>query len=81
MKKALVLGASGGMGQAIVNELVNRKIEVVVFARNKAKLNTLYGDIDLVSIVSGDALNKDDLDKAMTDVDTIFHALNIPYSQ
>ncbi|WP_208590278.1 SDR family NAD(P)-dependent oxidoreductase [Gracilibacillus suaedae] len=81
MKKAMVLGASGGMGQAIVRELVNRKIEVVAFARNEAKLQTLFGHDDRVAIYPGDAQNKDELKKGLPDIDVIFHALNVPYSQ
>jgi short-subunit dehydrogenase len=42
MKKALVLGASGGMGYALVNELTERGIETVAFARTKEKLQKLY---------------------------------------
>jgi short-subunit dehydrogenase len=42
MKKAVVLGASGGMGYALVNELTERGIETVAFARTKEKLQKLY---------------------------------------
>ena len=35
MKKALVLGASGGMGYSIVKELSSRGIKVMAFARTK----------------------------------------------
>jgi short-subunit dehydrogenase len=38
MKKALVAGASGGMGYALVGELVSRGIDVVACSRGKEKL-------------------------------------------
>jgi nucleoside-diphosphate-sugar epimerase len=37
VKKALVLGATGGMGYAVVHELNRRGVEVVAFARGKGQ--------------------------------------------
>ncbi|MEH7381476.1 SDR family NAD(P)-dependent oxidoreductase [Bacillus sp. JJ1533] len=79
MKKALVLGASGGMGYAIVEELVERGMEVVAFARNKEKLVKLFNNKETVKIVAGDVFNKTDLLNAARGIDVIFHAVNIPY--
>ncbi|MDQ0229264.1 SDR family NAD(P)-dependent oxidoreductase [Metabacillus malikii] len=81
MKKVLVLGASGGMGYALVMELASRGIEVIAFARNKEKLDELFGHMSLVTTVSGDIFIIESLMKAATGVDSIFHAANIPYSQ
>ncbi len=81
VKKALVLGASGGMGYAIVHELVGRGVETVAFARNEERLNSLFGNIPGVSIVPGDVANLEDLQEAADGVDVIFHAMNIPYEQ
>ncbi|WP_264298232.1 hypothetical protein [Bacillus sp. B1-b2] len=39
--KALVLGATGGMGFALVQEWVSRGFDVVAFSRSKHKLKTL----------------------------------------
>ncbi|RFU69491.1 SDR family NAD(P)-dependent oxidoreductase [Bacillus sp. V59.32b] len=80
MKKALVLGASGSMGSAIVNELIQRGIDVTVFARNKEKLQKLY-DKHQVTVFSGDVFNKRNLEEASKSVDVIFHAINIPYQE
>ncbi|MCY8267493.1 SDR family oxidoreductase, partial [Bacillus haynesii] len=33
MEKAIVLGATGGTGQAIVSELLSRNIQVIAFGR------------------------------------------------
>ncbi len=80
MKKVLVIGASGGMGFAIVNELLSRGMfEVVVFARTRSKLERLYGNEPNVSIVPGDVFDVDELRAAAQDVEMIFHAMNVPY--
>ncbi|MFF1289159.1 SDR family NAD(P)-dependent oxidoreductase [Bacillus thuringiensis] len=80
MKKALVLGASGSMGYAIVNELCGRGIHVVAFARNKERLSALFSGNKHVEVVAGDVFIKEDIMNAAKDVDIIFHAVNIPYS-
>lgn len=58
MKKALVAGASGGMGYAIVCELVSSGVDVVAFARGKEKLDCLYKNLSKVTIFSGDVFNQ-----------------------
>ena len=80
MKKALVLGASGSMGYAIVKELCGRGIHVVAFARNKKRLGALFSGNKHVEVVAGDVFVKEDIMNAAKDVDIIFHAVNIPYS-
>ncbi|CAH0345276.1 SDR family NAD(P)-dependent oxidoreductase [Bacillus sp. CECT 9360] len=80
MKKALVLGASGSMGSAIVNELIQRDIDVTVFARNKEKLEKLFKQHP-VTVFSGDVFNKRNVEEASKGVDVIFHAINIPYQE
>lgn len=80
MKKALVLGASGSMGYAIVNELCGRGIHVVAFARNKERLGALFSRNKHVEVVAGDVFVKEDIMNAAKDVDIIFHVVNIPYS-
>ncbi|PLS15964.1 short chain dehydrogenase [Bacillus sp. M6-12] len=78
MKKALVLGATGSMGSAIVHELVQRGVEVSVFARNKERLNELFQNLE-VNVVAGDGFIQKDLDQAASGVEIIFNAVNIPY--
>ena len=79
MQTALVIGASGGMGFALVNELVSRNLQVKAFARNKEKLVALFQHHKNVEIISGDAFNEQDLMRASKDVDIIFHAISFPY--
>ncbi|WP_404330998.1 SDR family NAD(P)-dependent oxidoreductase [Mesobacillus maritimus] len=81
MKKALVLGASGGMGYAIVKELSARGIGVVAFARTKEKLEKLFNKDSNVTIFCGDIFSIADLQDAATGVDVIFHSANIPYPE
>lgn len=79
MKKALVLGASGGMGYSIVKELSNRGIKVVAFARTKSKLEKLFENDENVIAYSGDIFQVNDIIDAADGVDVIFQAANIPY--
>lgn len=79
MTKVLVLGASGSMGYAIVNELLNRDISIRAFARSQAKLERLFGNSTNVTTVSKDVFNIEKLREAAKDVDIIYHALGIPY--
>ncbi|MDV2682803.1 SDR family NAD(P)-dependent oxidoreductase [Alkalihalophilus lindianensis] len=81
MKKALVLGASGGIGYALVGELVARGIDVIAFSRGKEKLEELYENKSNVTIYPGDALVKEDVLKAADSVDVIFHAVSFPYQE
>lgn len=81
MKKALVLGASGGIGYALVKELVSCEVEVVAFARGNEKLKTLFGSEPKVTQVVGDALIEEDITSAAKGVDVIFHAVSFPYQQ
>lgn len=81
MEKALVLGASGGMGYSIVKELSARGIAVTAFARMKSKLEKLFGKDPNVTIYAGDVFRKEDLQDAAKDVDVIFQAANVPYQE
>lgn len=79
--KALVLGATGGMGFALVQEWVSRGFDVVAFSRSKHKLEKLYVDNPQITIVVGDALNSEDVTQAVSGVDIIFHAVSFPYEE
>ncbi|MFJ7949976.1 SDR family NAD(P)-dependent oxidoreductase [Lysinibacillus sp. NPDC096418] len=81
MKKALVVGASGGMGFALVCELASRDIQVIAFSRGKEKLVSLFQHKQNVTILAGDALNKQEMLKAAHGVDVIFHAVSFPYQE
>ncbi|MGC5324907.1 NAD-dependent epimerase/dehydratase family protein [Brevibacillus sp. SYSU BS000544] len=81
MKKVLVLGATGGIGQPLVEEFVGRGISVIAFARSKDTLQNLYGGNPRVETWTGDALHAADVMEASRGVDTIFHCVSIPYPE
>ena len=81
MKKALVMGASGGIGCAIVSELAARGIQVVAFARGKEKLQALFESYSNVSIFPGDVFNEEHVRKASVGIDVMFHAISFPYQE
>lgn len=81
MIKALVAGASGGMGYSIAKELSSRGIEVVAFARKKGRMQELFQTDSNVTIHPGDVFCKDELEAAAEGVGLIFHAVNIPYGE
>lgn len=81
MKKVMVIGASGGMGYALVMELVRRGMGVVAFARGKERLEALFGKEEKVTILAGDAWEKKQVSEGANGVDVIFHALNLPYEE
>lgn len=80
IQKALVIGASGGTGQAITRELIKEKIPVKIFGRNQSKLKKMFPGQE---IAIGDAFNYQDLINALNDdqIDTVFQTAAIPYSQ
>lgn len=84
MKKALVLGATGGTGRALVRELLNRGIETIAFGRSQGNLNELASencnDRNL-QLVVGDVFNSADIIAVGKDVDVIFQCANVKYHE
>lgn len=59
-KRALITGASSGIGRDIAKELASRGYDIVIVARNKDKLEELKKEVDTnVEIISMDLSNKD----------------------
>jgi nucleoside-diphosphate-sugar epimerase len=80
MKTAAVFGATGNMGCALVEALIKRGISVIAVARSEHKLaekQKNWGDIAIP--MAGDAMNAEDVRKAITKADLVFHAINVPY--
>ncbi|MBY6051926.1 SDR family NAD(P)-dependent oxidoreductase [Cytobacillus firmus] len=80
IKTAAVLGATGGMGYALTEALCRRNIKTIAFARSEENLLNFKEDWGPNAVIhSGDALNPEDIEKAVTEADAVFHAINIPY--
>lgn len=83
MKKAIVLGATGGTGTPIVDELLKRGIETTAFGRSYQKLNQLaeeLGNPKHLSLKVGDVFNTKELIAACKGYDVIFNCANVPYN-
>ncbi len=50
IKRAIITGATGAIGTALINELVNQGVEVLVFARENSKRNEQIPNSPLVTI-------------------------------
>lgn len=84
MKKAVVLGATGGVGNPLTAELMKRGIETVAFGRSMSKLQGLakeLGSPALLRLETGDAFRPEDIARAAEGADVIFHSANIPYHE
>lgn len=84
MKKAIVVGASGGTGAAITEELTRRGIRTVAFGRSRTKLEALRSrlgkPVHLTTAV-GDAFRPDDVVLASEGADVLFHCANVLYHE
>lgn len=84
MKKAIVIGATGGTGTVIVSELVKRGVPTIAFGRSRQKLEELanqLGNPAHLSFAIGDAFRTDDIAAAAKDADVLFHCANVPYNE
>lgn len=77
MKKVLLTGASGSMGEAALKELLKAKTyEVVILVRDSEKnrrMMTGYEDDDHLTIVYGDLTVYEDVLRAMNGVEIVLH--------
>lgn len=84
MKKALVLGATGGSGQVMVSELLNRGIEVIAFGRSQSKLEELMSKNEhnpKLTYKLGDVFNYQTIVDAVGDAEYIFQCANVNYQE
>lgn len=74
IKSAIVTGATGAVGSALINELINRNIEVLVFTRKDSKRNSNIPNNSLVTIknCSLDEIKTNNNDENKT-YDVFFH--------
>ncbi|WP_404456602.1 SDR family oxidoreductase [Oceanobacillus kapialis] len=84
MKKAVVLGATGGTGQVTVSELLDRDVDVIAFGRSKEKLHALMQEHDhhpRLTYQLGDIFDYTTIIEAAKDVDVIFQCANVKYQE
>jgi nucleoside-diphosphate-sugar epimerase len=84
INKAIVLGATGGMGKALTSELLSRGIATVAFSRSQAKLEELRRKHDnhpLLTIIAGDAFHPEDIEHASAEADVLFQSIGLPYPE
>ncbi|CAH0122794.1 MULTISPECIES: NAD-dependent epimerase/dehydratase family protein [unclassified Paenibacillus] len=84
MKKAIVVGATGGTGATVTEELVKRGIRTVAFGRSRQKLERLSAGLgypEHLTIAVGDAFRSDHIVSASEGADTLFHCANVPYHE
>ena len=79
-KPALVLGASGGFGGAVAQELIARGRRVRLYGRSTARLKARFSG-PTVEIVHGDVQDLVVLIKAAEGCGLIVHGVNYPYHQ
>src|SRR5690606_15863770 len=69
--KCLVTGATGFIGNRLVEELLKLGHEVHILARSKEKVIQMYGN--KIIFFEGDLLDLDAIQRAMQSCDAVFH--------
>lgn len=69
--KVLVTGATGFIGQHLVEMLVEKKYEVLCFVREINRAKSLFGD--QVDYIQGDITDYQSIEKAFNDIDAVIH--------
>ena len=74
MKNVLVTGGGGFLGKVIVRKLVQKKLKVTSFSRQR------YPELDRMGVaqIQGNLCDKTIVEKAFQDMDTIFHVAAKP---
>ncbi len=84
IRSAIVLGATGGTGRAIVEELVRQNIPVIAFARSADRLQQMaieLGNPACLSWRTGDVFQTGQVEQAARDSEVIFQCAAIPYHE
>ncbi|TGM58242.1 SDR family NAD(P)-dependent oxidoreductase [Leptospira vanthielii] len=84
MEKVLVLGATGGTGKALVQELLTRGIGTIAFGRNQGALESLaneLGNPEKLELALGDVFQWESVREAAKTADIIFQTANVPYHE
>ncbi|MCA1831584.1 MAG: SDR family NAD(P)-dependent oxidoreductase [Actinomycetota bacterium] len=74
--KALVTGATGLIGNAIARALIERGDDVRVLVRDRARAEQMLPDP--ADIIRGDLTEREGIDRAVRNIDVVFHAGGLP---
>lgn len=75
----LILGATGGIGYAVVKAHLENDIPATILVRDVRKAYTLFGHHPLLDVVEGDALDSANLNRLAKGKTHIFHGLSASY--
>ena len=78
-KTVAVIGGSGFIGRAIIERLAREGTRVITLCRNaeKAKFLKTMGVVGQVTVVTGNALNDEDLEKVVAPADAVVNLIGI----
>ena len=71
--KCLVLGGCGFIGSHLVDALIDKGYQVVIFDKVNVDTKNICHVMNKIEFIPGDFANKDDLKNAVRDIDYIFH--------
>lgn len=77
MKKVMIIGASGFVGSAILNEALNRGYQVTAVVRDPEKIKVKN---DNLQVVKANVMNFNELEEAMKGFDAVISAFNPGWS-
>ncbi len=76
----LVIGSTGSLGSAIVNELTFSNKPVRALVRNPSKAREVFTNPDKVEMIEGSAEDPTTLKKALEGIEVFHNCMNLPYS-
>lgn len=76
-----MLGSTGSIGSAIVNELASSGKPVRALVRNLEKAKKVFTNSDKVELVEGSVEDPQTLKRAFDGVDIFYNCINLPYPQ
>ena len=75
MKKVIIFGATGGTGQELVLQALDKDFQVTAFVRNPQKIDLVNPNL---KIIKGDVLNFQNVSEAVKNQDIVFCSLGMP---
>ncbi|MCK9280377.1 MAG: SDR family NAD(P)-dependent oxidoreductase [Melioribacteraceae bacterium] len=77
----IVIGATGGIGRAVVKALTERGETVSVIIRNREKAEKYFSEFPNIEIIEGNAFSSFDIEQACLGKQNVFYCCNIPYPE